>query len=82
MPDKAVAQLRFYLQHAAAEEQERIVGSRFVLAQALAADGHVDEAAAELRAVRRLLVSAFGPESTQVRNLDKHLARLRTIPRE
>ena len=43
----------------------------------LAADGYPDEALAELQAVRPLLAEAFGPDSTQVRNLDKQAARLR-----
>jgi hypothetical protein len=50
----------------------------FVIAQLLAADGYPDEALAELQAVRPLLAEAFGPDSTQVRNLDKQAARLRT----
>ncbi len=51
---------------------------RFVIAQLLAADGYPDEALGELQAVRPLLAEAFGPGSTQVRNLDKQAARLRT----
>ncbi|MGH3166768.1 MAG: hypothetical protein ACRDN0_12875 [Trebonia sp.] len=37
-----------------------------------------EEALAELRTVRPLLAEAFGPDSAQVRNLDKQAERLRT----
>jgi hypothetical protein len=50
----------------------------FVIAQLLATDGYPDEALAELQAVRSLVAEAFGSDSTQVRNLDKQAARLRT----
>jgi hypothetical protein len=76
------AQLRFYVQNADAsaggEEARKILETRFVIAQLLAADGYSDEALAELQAVRPLLAEAFGPDSTQVRSLDKQAARLRT----
>jgi serine/threonine protein kinase len=54
----------------------KILETRFVIAQLLAADGHPDDALAELRAVRPLLAEAFGRDSTQVGNLDKQVARL------
>jgi serine/threonine protein kinase len=78
-PDKALPQLRFYVQNADTstdEEAAKVRESRFVIAQMLAAAGHPDEALAELRAVRPLLVDAFGAGSTQVHNLDKHIERL------
>jgi len=81
-PDKALPHLRFYVQNAntfvAGDEAHKILESRFVIAQLLAADGYSDEALAELRAVRPLLVETFGPDSVQVGNLDKQAARLRT----
>jgi len=81
-PGKALPQLRFYVQNAdtstGGDEARKILETRFVIAQLLAADGYPDEAIAELQAVRPLLVEAFGPDSTQVRNLDKQAARLRT----
>jgi hypothetical protein len=43
----------------------------------LAASGDPDAAAAELRALRPLVAGAFGANSTQVRNLDKQVRRLR-----
>ena len=55
----------------------KVLEARFVIAQLLAADGYPDEALAELQAVRPLLADAFGPDSTQVRNLDKQAARLK-----
>jgi serine/threonine protein kinase len=91
-PGKALPQLRFYVLHtsvqvsvsvstsalADGDEGRKILETRFVIAQLLAADGHPDEALAELQAVRPLLAEAFGHDSTQVRNLDKQAARLRT----
>ena len=50
--------------------------SRFVLAQLLASCGEAGAAGAELRAVRPLLVAAYGEDSPQVRNLDKQVGRL------
>jgi predicted negative regulator of RcsB-dependent stress response len=79
---KALPQLRFYMQNAdtspGGDEARKILETRFVIAQLLAADGYPDEALAELEAVRPLLADAFGPESTQVRNLDKQANRLKT----
>jgi hypothetical protein len=81
-PGKALPQLRFYVQNADTsadgDEARKLLESRFVIAQLLAADGYPDQALAELQAVRPLLAEAFGPGSTQVRNLDKQAARLRT----
>jgi len=81
-PGRALPQLRFYVQNAdtsaGGDEARKVLETRFVIAQLLAADGYPDEALAELRAVRSLLAEAFGPDSTQVRNLDKQAARLRT----
>jgi hypothetical protein len=81
-PGQALPQLRFYVQNAdtsaGGDEARKVLETRFVIAQLLAAEGYPDEALAELRAVRPLLAEAFGPDSTQVRNLDKQAARLRT----
>jgi serine/threonine protein kinase len=80
-PDNALSHLRFYLHHAAAgdEESDRVLGSRFALAQMLAVAGRTDEALAELESVRPLLAEAVGADSTQVRNLDKHIDRLESL---
>ncbi|MGH3409506.1 MAG: tetratricopeptide repeat protein [Streptosporangiaceae bacterium] len=79
-PDKALPQLRFYVQNAntsvGGDEAEKVLESRFVIAQMLAAAGYRDEALSELQAVRPLLADAFGANSTQVRNLDKQIERL------
>jgi serine/threonine protein kinase len=79
---QALPQLRFYVQNAdstaGGDEARKILETRFVIAQLLAAEGYPDEALAELQAVRPFLVQTFGPGSTQVRNLDKQAARLRT----
>ena len=81
-PGKALPQLRFYVQNAdtsaGGDETRKVLETRFVIAQLLAADGYPDEALAELQAVRPLLADTFGPDSVQVRNLDKQAARLRT----
>src|SRR5262249_35663543 len=83
-PAKALPQLRFYVQNADAsvgeDEARKILETRFVIAQLLAAEGCPDEALDELQAVRPLLVDTFGRDSIQVRNLDKQAARLRTLP--
>jgi hypothetical protein len=87
---QALAQLRFYVRNADAsagtsadasaggDEARQILETRFVIAQLLAADGYPDEALAELQAVRPLLAEALGQDSTQVRNLDKQAARLKS----
>jgi tetratricopeptide (TPR) repeat protein len=78
---QALPQLRFYVQNAdstaGGDEARKILETRFVIAQLLAAEGYPDEALAELQAVRPFLVQTFGPRSTQVRNLDKQAARLK-----
>jgi serine/threonine protein kinase len=80
-PDKALPHLRFYVQNAGVsadgDEAEKVLESRFVIGQMLAAAGYPDEAQTELQAVRLLLAETFGADSTQVRNLDKQLGRLR-----
>jgi hypothetical protein len=65
---------------AAADEDEadKVLGSRFVIAQMLAAAGYPDEARAELEALCPLLADTLGADSTQVRNLDKQVSRLRS----
>lgn len=81
-PDKALPQLRFYVHHASAardEETDKVLGSRFALAQMLVAAGRADDALAELESVRPLLAATFGVDSTQVRNLDKHIYRLGSL---
>ncbi len=80
-PDKALAQLRFYVQNADSaasdDEPDRIREARITIAQLLAAAGHHDEALIELEGVHRILVATFGRDSTQVRNLTKLIDRLR-----
>ena len=82
-PDKALPQLRFYLHNAdasaGADEADKVLESRFVIAQMLAAAGYPDEALTELEAVRPLLAGIFGADSTQVRNLNKQIDRLGAV---
>ncbi|HEY5853848.1 MAG TPA: hypothetical protein VIW24_07290 [Aldersonia sp.] len=78
--DKALPQLRFYVQNADTGESEdktdKVIETRFVIAQMLAAH-HPDEALMELESIRPLLADAYGADSTHVRNLDRQLDRLR-----
>ncbi len=82
-PLGALPQLRYYVQNADpgldTDEAEKVMDTRFVVAQLLAAAGDPDAAATELAALRPLLADAFGADSTQVRNLDKQVGRLRTL---
>ena len=86
-PDKALPQLRYYVLNAApladrdADEAAKVMESRFVIAQLLASTGEIEPAIAELRAVRPLLAAAYGPDSAQVRNLDKQAARFESASR-
>lgn len=79
-PAKALYQLLFYVEHAKTDEDPaellQVLQTRFIIAQLRAADGHPDEALADLRAIRPSFVSVYGPDSTQVRNLDKQARRL------
>ncbi len=43
----------------------------------LASAGLTDDALSELEAIRPLLADAFGAGSTQVRNLDKQIGKLK-----
>jgi hypothetical protein len=83
-PAQALTQLRYYIQHAApgqdGSETDKIIESRYVVAQLLATGGEPDAALAELSALRSQLASAFGEGCTQVRNIDKQLGKLAAIP--
>jgi hypothetical protein len=59
------------------DEAEKVLGSRFVIAQMLVAAGHPDEGLAELEAMRPLLADAFGVGSVHVRNLNKQIGRFK-----
>jgi eukaryotic-like serine/threonine-protein kinase len=76
----ALVQLRYYLHHSAYAEQtpddERLLDTRFVIAQLLAAEDRLDEALAELRVLRPAFERRYGPESVHVRNLDRQAERL------
>jgi serine/threonine protein kinase len=80
-PEKALPQLRYYVVNAAAlvpddaDEAAKVLESRFVIAQLLATAGDFESAVAELLAVRPMLAAAYGLGSSQVRNLDKQVAR-------
>lgn len=84
-PDKALPHLRFYVGNAVKADPavddtaERVRESRFVIAQMLAASGYPDEAIVEFEAIRPSLTEAFGAGSTQIRNLDKQIDRLRSV---
>ena len=76
-PDKALPQLRFYVLNAdpAADPEEaaKYLESRFVIAQMLAAEEQIEEAVAELRSVRPLMVAAYGSDAVMIHNLDKQI---------
>ena len=80
-PEKALPQLRYYVVNAAslvpddADEAAKMLDSRFVIAQLLAATGDFESAIAELHAIRPMLVAAYGLESPQVLNLNKQIDR-------
>ncbi|MFE1959240.1 protein kinase [Streptomyces sp. NPDC059479] len=80
--EKALPQLRFYVQNADSAMDEdtpdKVLGSRFVIAQMLSVAGHEDEALGELEAVRPALADVYGHHSTQMRNLDKQIDRLQS----
>lgn len=84
-PDKALPQLRFYIQNfdpsADSEGPDKVLETRFLIAQMLATAGYAGEALSELQAVRPLVADTFGASSTQIRNLDKQISRLRSITR-
>jgi tetratricopeptide (TPR) repeat protein len=84
-PEKALSQLRFYIQNfdasADSDGPDKVLETRFVIAQMLATVGYPDEALSELEAVRVLVADSFGASSTQIRNLDKQISRLRSITR-
>lgn len=79
-PAKARYQLLFYVEHAKTDEDPaeflQVLQTRFIIAQLRAAEGYPDEALDDLRAIRPSFVSVYGPDSTQVRNLDKQARRL------
>ncbi|GGO82268.1 hypothetical protein GCM10012289_73120 [Nonomuraea cavernae] len=80
--EKALPELRFFVQNADGlgdDAPELIRDSRFVVAQMLFAAGHTGQALAEFHEVRSLLVEAYGAHSTQVKNLDKQVTRMRAF---
>jgi hypothetical protein len=81
-PERALPQIRYYVVNAGPvppgdpDEAAKVLESRFVIAQLLATTGDLEAAVTEMRAVRPMLAAAYGPQSAQVRNLDKQIARL------
>jgi hypothetical protein len=75
-PDKALPHLWFFLHRADGEDADRVPRARFVLAQMLTAAGRPEDALDELRELRPHISAAYGGESTQVLNIDKHISRL------
>ena len=61
------------------DEAAKVLESRFIIAQMLAAAGHPGDALTELREIRPLLAEGFGADSTQLRNLDKQIGRLELV---
>ncbi|OZM75654.1 serine/threonine protein kinase [Pseudonocardia sp. MH-G8] len=75
-PDKALPHLWFFLRHADGEDTDRVLRTRFVIAQMLTAADRPEDALDELRDLRPHISAAYGGGSTQVRNIDKHISRL------
>ncbi len=74
--EAALVQLRYYVHHADRRD-ERLLDTRFVTAQLLAAEGLLDEARAELQVLRPVFEQRYGTESVHIRNLDRQADRLR-----
>jgi len=72
----ALVQLRYYVHHCVRDD-ERLLDTRFVIAQLLAAENRLDEALAELQDLRPAFEQRYGPGSVHVRNLDRQANRLR-----
>jgi hypothetical protein len=72
----ALVQLRYYVHHADSRD-ERLLDTRFVTAQLLAAEGLLGEALAELQVLRPAFEERYGPGSVHVRNLERQADRLR-----
>lgn len=79
-PSGALAQLRFFVQNVDGhdpERVERVLESRFVIAQMLATEERTDEAIAELKKIRPAFLATYGADSIHVRNLERQIERLR-----
>lgn len=79
---RALAHLRFFVQNVDAhdpENTERVLGSRFVIAQMLATDERIAEALAELEEIRPAFRAVYGVGSVHVRNLERQIDRLRSL---
>ena len=63
--------------HHADRRDERLLDTRFVTAQLLAAEGLLDEARAELQVLRPAFEERYGRGSVHVRNLERQVDRLR-----
>ena len=72
----ALVQLRYYVHHADRRD-ERLLDTRFVTAQLLAAEGLLGEARAELQVLLPAFEERYGPGSVHVRNLERQADRLR-----
>lgn len=78
----ALAQLRFFVQNADAQDPENselVLESRFVIAQMLATEERIVEALAELETVRPTFQAKYGPDSVHVHNLERQIDRLRSV---
>ncbi len=76
----ALVQLRYYVHHAD-HRDERLLDTRFVTAQLLAAEGLLAEARAELQVLHPAFEERYGPGSVHVRNLKRQADRLRELGR-
>ena len=78
-PDKALARLRFYVEHAATDDLAGIEQHRdasYLIATMLAATGRIAEAREQFQAVRARYVEAYGSAGTHVKQLDRQIRHL------
>ena len=77
----ALAHLRFFAQNVNAqdpESAERVLESRFVIAQMLATDERTTEALVQLEEIRPAFQALYGADSIHLRNLERQIGRLRS----
>lgn len=74
---RALPHLRYFVRNAGVSDGPDVVGARFLIAHMLEVAGEHHRAVEVLEDVRPQLLERLGSDATQVRNLDRLLARLR-----
>ncbi|MBI1759228.1 MAG: serine/threonine protein kinase [Actinobacteria bacterium] len=81
-PAPALAHLRYFTSNVEADDPdnaERVLESRFVIAQMLATEQRTAEARAVLEELRPAFRITYGPHSTHLINLERQIERLRQV---